>query len=244
VIQAAAPRGAPVVLVGHSMGGMTIMALAEQHPELFGSKVAGVVLVSTCADGLAEVTLGLPPPFGTVLRRVAPGVIRGAAKGRRPALAERVRQAGGDLAFLGTRFIAFGDPNTSSTITDFVEQMIRATPVEVVARFFDALIEHDKMACLPAFGKVPTLIIAGGKDRLTPKSLSERMAAQIPGAELVIDDGAGHVIMLERPEFVTARLQEMIDRVGVSMGRRRARSAWRAPDLVPPIPPGGSSSPR
>ncbi len=224
VIRAAAPGGAPVVLVGHSMGGMTIMALAEQHPELFGSKVTGVAMISTCADGLAEVTLRLPPPLRTVLRHAAPGVIRGAAKGRRLAFVERARQAGGDLAFLGTRFIAFGDPATSPTITDFVEQMIRATPVEVVARFFEALIEHDRMACLPAVGKVPTLVIAGGKDRLTPESLAAKMAARIPGAELAVDEGAGHVIMLERPEFVTARLRELIDRAGATMGRR-ARSA-------------------
>jgi pimeloyl-ACP methyl ester carboxylesterase len=224
VIQAVAPRGAPVVLVGHSMGGMTIMALAEQRPELFGSKITGVALVSTCANGLAEVTLGLPPPFGTVLRHAAPGAIRGAAKGRRPPFVERIRQAGGDLAFLGTRFIAFGDPNTSPTITDFVEQMIRATPVEVVARFFETLIEHDKLACLPAFGKVPTLIISGAKDRLTPKSLSVQMAAEIAGAELAVAEGAGHVIMLERPEFVSTKLRELVDSAGAA-GRRRARSA-------------------
>ncbi len=225
VIRAVAPRGAPVVLIGHSMGAMSIMALAGQRPELFGGKVTGVGMVSTCAGGLSEVTLGLPPPFGTVLRRAAPGVIRGAAKGRRPALVERARRAGNDLAFLGTRFIGFGDPNTSPAITDFVEQMIRATPVEVVARFFDALIEHDKMACLPAFANVPTLIIAGGKDRLTPKGLSVAMAAEIPGAELAVEDSAGHLIMLERPDFVTAKLQGLIDRAGATTGRRRARPA-------------------
>ncbi len=225
VIRAVAPRKTPVVLVGHSMGGMTIMALAQQHPEMFGRQVTGVALISTSAGGLAEVTLGLPAPFGTVVRRAAPGVIRGAAKRRRAAFVERARQAGGDLAFLLTRFIAFGDPNTSPAITDFVEQMIRATPVEVVSQFFEALIEHDKMASLPILGKVPTLIISGGRDRLTPKSLAREMAREIPAAELVVDEGAGHLIMLERPEFVTAELQELIDRAGATMGRRRARSA-------------------
>ena len=160
------------------------------------------------------------------MRRAAPGVIRGAAKGRRAAFVERARQAGGDLAFLGTRFIAFGDPNTSPTITDFVEQMIRATPVEVVAQFFEALIEHDKMACLPTLGKVPTLIISGGRDRLTPKSLARRDGERrFLAPSLSWMTGAGHLIMLERPEFVTAELQELIDRAGATMGRRRARSA-------------------
>src|SRR5205823_13175743 len=52
VIDAAAPGPAPVVLVGHSMGGMTIMALAGQAPDLFGTKVAGAVLIATAAHGL------------------------------------------------------------------------------------------------------------------------------------------------------------------------------------------------
>ena len=216
VIRAVAPRGAPVVLVGHSMGAMTIMALAGQHPGLFGRQVAAVVLISTSAGELGQVTLGLPGPFGAVLRRAAPGVLRGAAKANRAALVERARHAGGDLAFLVTRFLAFGDPNTSPTITDFVEQMIRATPVGVVSRFFDALIEHDRYAALPTLGKVPTLVIAGGRDRLTPRSLAGKMAAQIPGAKMIVDEHAGHLIMLEHPEFVTAQLRELIDSVAVS----------------------------
>ena len=204
VIAAVAPRRTPVVLVGHSMGGMTIMALADQHPELFGTKVIGVVLVATSAGGLSDVTLGLPGPFGAMMRRAAPPVMRGAGKGRRAAVVERVRRAAGDLAFLGTRFIAFGDPNISPTITDFLEQMIRATPVEVVSQFFEALLIHDKTLCLPTLGRVPTVVIAGGKDRLTPWPLSEEIAAAVPGAELVVDPDAGHVIMLEKPEVVTA----------------------------------------
>lgn len=75
VIKEVTPRGNPVVLVGHSMGAMTIMALAEQHPELFGSQVTGTALISTAARGLAGVTLGLPGPLGTVVRRAAPRVL-------------------------------------------------------------------------------------------------------------------------------------------------------------------------
>jgi pimeloyl-ACP methyl ester carboxylesterase len=223
VIKAAAPKRTPVVLVGHSMGGMTIMALADQHPELFGTKVVGVLLIATSAGGLSDVTLGLPRPLGAALRRAAPGLMRGAGKGRRALLVEKARRTGGDLAFLGTRFIAFGDPNTSPTVTDFLEQMIRATPIEVVSQFFESLLIHDKSPCLPTLGRVPTIVIAGGKDRLTPWPLSEEIAAAVPGCELVIDPEAGHVIMLERPELVTGQLRELIDRVTVK--RRGRRSA-------------------
>lgn len=223
IIKAVAPRRMPVVLVGHSMGGMSIMALADQHPELFGTKVVGVALIATSAGGLSDVTLGLPGPFGAMMRRAAPGVMRGAGKGRRAVIVERARRVGGDLAFLGTRFIAFGDPNISPTITDFLEQMIRATPVEVVSQFFSSLLIHDKSLCLPTFERVPTVVIAGGKDRLTPWPLSEEIAAAVPGAELVLDPDAGHAIMLERPDVVTGQLRELIDRVTAK--RRDKRSA-------------------
>ncbi len=223
VIQAVAPGHTRVVLVGHSMGGMAIMALADQRPELFGAKVVGVALVATSAGGLSDMTLGLPGPLGAIARRAAPRAMRGAGKGRRASVVERARQAGGDLAFLGTRFIAFGDPNTSPTITDFLEQMIRATPVEVVSEFFASLFIHDKSVCLPTLGKVPTFVIAGAKDRLTPWQRSEEIVAAVPGAELVLDPEAGHAIMLERPELVTAQLRSLIDRV--TMRRRGKRSA-------------------
>ena len=59
VVDAAAPTG-PVVLIGHSMGGMTIMALADQAPELFGDRIVGVALLSTSAGKLAEVGFGAP----------------------------------------------------------------------------------------------------------------------------------------------------------------------------------------
>jgi len=229
VIRAVAPGRTRVVLVGHSMGGMTIMALADQRPELFGAKVVGVALVATSASGLSDMTLGLPGPLGAMARRVAPRAMRGAGKGRRASVVERARRAGGDLAFLGTRHIAFGDPNTSPTITDFLEQMIRATPIEVVSEFFSSLLIHDKSVCLPTLANVPTVVIAGGKDRLTPWQRSEEIVAAVPGAELVLDPGAGHVIMLERPDLVTDQLRRLIDRATMRpRGRRSASSRQRS----------------
>ncbi len=222
IIRAAAPRRTPVVLVGHSMGGMAIMALADQRPELFGEKVVGVVLVATSAGGLSDVNLGLPGPLGEMVRRAAPRVMRGVGKGRRAVLVERARHAGGDLAFLATRFIAFGNPKISPTITDFLEQMIRATPIEVVSQFMASLFIHDKSLCLPTLGTAPTVVIAGGKDRLTPWPLSEELAACVPGAELILEPDAGHVLMLERPDLVTGHVRDLVDRVTARPRRRRS----------------------
>ncbi len=77
-------RSRPVVLVGHSMGGMTIMALAAQRPELFGQKVIGVVLISTAAH-LVDAANWLPGPLRPLARFLGPSLLRGTAHGRRPS---------------------------------------------------------------------------------------------------------------------------------------------------------------
>ncbi|HET9875841.1 MAG TPA: alpha/beta hydrolase, partial [Mycobacterium sp.] len=78
VLAAAAPRG-PVVLVGHSMGGMTIMALAELYPEMFVDQIRGVVFISTSAGKLDEVTFGMPDFLARFSRPLVP-VITGAGR--------------------------------------------------------------------------------------------------------------------------------------------------------------------
>src|SRR5262245_5097388 len=150
VIKAVAPGEAPVVLVGHSMGGMTIMALAEQHPELFGSKVVGAVLISTTARGLEAGSPWMPALIRPALSRALPGVLSGAARGKRAILVERGRQASVNLAFLSTRLIGFGDGDISPSVVAFLEKMIRETPIEVVATFCQALMLCDKRDALPA----------------------------------------------------------------------------------------------
>ena len=211
VLTAVAPGPGPVVLVGHSMGGMTIMALARQHPELFGAKVTGVVLISTAAGGI-DPTFWLPAPLRPVARQAATPVLRGVSTGRRAALTERVRQAGGDLAFLGTRYVAFGDPEVSPSVVEFLERIIRATPVGVVAAFYRALLQHDERAALGTLGRVPVTVVVGENDRLIPPARTEELAAEIPGAELVQVPGAGHAVILERPELVNRAISELIAR--------------------------------
>jgi pimeloyl-ACP methyl ester carboxylesterase len=209
VLAATAPGAGPVVLVGHSMGGMTIMALADERPELFGTKVIGVVLISTTAH-LVDATSWLPGPLRPVARLAGPAVLRGSSRGRRAALVERIREAGGDLAFLSTRFIAFADPDVSPAVVDFLERVIRATPIDVVADFYLALLAHDRRDALPVIGKVPTLVITGANDRLIPAEQTAELAAAIPGARLVRVPEAGHVVILERAEIVTEEISDLV----------------------------------
>jgi pimeloyl-ACP methyl ester carboxylesterase len=219
VLAATVPVDQPVVLVGHSMGGMTIMALAAQRPELFGPKIIGVVLISTAAH-LIDATSWLPAPLRPLARWVGPSLLRGSSRGRRAALTEWFRDSAGDLAFLSTRFIAFGDPDVSPTVVDFLERVIRATPIEVVADFYLALLEHDKRLSLTTVGLVPTVVITGAEDRLIPADQAGLLAEGIPGASLVRVPEAGHMVILERPEVVT---EEIADLTAVALDEAATR---------------------
>jgi pimeloyl-ACP methyl ester carboxylesterase len=209
VIEATTPPGRPVVLVGHSMGGMTIMALADRHPDLFGDQVVGVALVNTSSGGLAELTLGLPEAFGKVFRAAVPGVVRGIGKGGR--LIDRGRRIGADVAFVITRRMAFADRTVSPSIVDFVERMIGSTPIDVIADFYPTLAAHDKLAALDVLRKVPAVIVVGDQDRLTPLAHGRAIAAALPEAELVEVSG-GHVVMLEHPQVVTDAIAGLVER--------------------------------
>jgi pimeloyl-ACP methyl ester carboxylesterase len=222
VLTAAVPGDSPVVLVGHSMGGMTIMALADQHPELFGTKVVGVVLISTVASGVDPVAW-LPAALRPAARQTVPLLLRG-VQGRPAALIERGRNAAGDLGFLGTRFMAFGDSRTSPAMVDFLERIIRATPVEVIAGFYLSLLRHDKRDAVGVLGKVPVLVISGERDRLIPQRLGDELAAAIPGAKRIVLPGTGHVPLLETPEQVNDAIRDLA--AGAFGGRTaRGRSA-------------------
>ena len=212
VIAATVPDGGRVVLVGHSMGGMTIMALAERYPELFGDRVAGAALVGTSAGELSEITLGLPMAAGKAFQATASTTM--AALGKAHTLIDRGRAYGGDLAFLGMRYLGFGDPHASPTMIDFSEQMIRAMPMDAIAEYFPVLMAHDGVAALDVLNKVPTLIISGTRDRLTPPEHSAVIAEAVPSAHFMSIAGAGHMVMLEQHTLVTDALRQLIDRVG------------------------------
>jgi pimeloyl-ACP methyl ester carboxylesterase len=216
VLQACAPRG-PVVLVGHSMGGMTIMALADQHPELFGPRVVAVALLSTSTGKLAEAAFGLPSAVVPVTNRVLPFLTRGMRT--RPLVFERGRRLGTDLAFLISRSWAFGSREVSPALVEFVERMTANTPVDVIAEFYDTFLDHDKLEALDVLGAVETLILVGSKDKLTPLSHSRTMAEALPSAQLVVVEGAGHMVQLERAPLVTLHLRALLRRAGGTVAR-------------------------
>ena len=201
----------PVVLVGHSLGGMTVMALADQCPDLFGERIRAVGLVSTSPGRLADVTLGVPSAAGRLLRRAVPALFDQLA--RRPELVERTRRVGSDLELLLTRRYSFAS-DVPTALVEFVSDMISTTPIETVAEFYPAFSAHDKLAALPVLDGIPTVVIVGEGDVLTPPSHSADIAAAVPSAELVTVPAAGHLVMLEHPATVSAHLRELVERAG------------------------------
>ncbi|MGW7362310.1 alpha/beta fold hydrolase [Streptomyces sp. NPDC054841] len=212
VIDAAAPEG-PLVLVGHSMGGMTMMALAAAYPELIRERVVGVAFAGTSAGRLGEVNYGLPVAGVNAVRRVLPGVLK--ALGSQAELVERGRRATADLFAGLIKRYSFSSRDVDPAVARFAERMIEGTPIDVVAEFYPAFAEHDKAAALDIFQEVPVLVLAGDKDLVTPSSHSEAIADVLPDSELVIVPDGGHLVMLEHPETVTDRLADLLARVGV-----------------------------
>jgi pimeloyl-ACP methyl ester carboxylesterase len=208
VLHAVAPAG-PIVLVGHSMGGMTILSLADQRPDLFGERIVGVALLSTSTGNLAKEIVGVP---GLVSRLLNPLVPAGAKLvQRRAATIERGRRVGSDIGFLVTRLISYS-PEAPPSLIAFMEHMVSATPIEVMSQFFDTFLSHDKLKALGVLEDVPVLISCGSKDVLTPLSHSQVMANALPSAEFQVLPGANHMAKLERHEEVNAALRRLFDR--------------------------------
>ncbi|NGO40978.1 alpha/beta fold hydrolase [Streptomyces ureilyticus] len=211
VIDAAAPEG-PLVLVGHSMGGMTVMALADQYPDLIRERVVGVALVGTSSGKLGEVNFGLPVAGVNAVRRVLPGVLK--ALGQRADLVEKGRRATADLFAGIIKRYSFASRDVDPAVARFAERLIEGTPIDVVAEFYPAFTDHDKTEALAYFAELPVLVLSGVKDLVTPSEHSEAIADLLPDAELVLVPDAGHLVMLEHPEVVTDRLADLLTRAG------------------------------
>ena len=211
VIDAAAPEG-PLVLVGHSMGGMTVMALADQYPELIRERVVGVAFVGTSSGRLGEVNYGLPVAGVNAVRRVLPGVLK--VLGQRAELVEKGRRATADLFAGIIKRYSFASRDVDPAVARFAERMIESTPIDVVAEYYPAFNDHDKTEALVHFADLPVLVLAGVGDLVTPSEHSEAIADLLPDAELVLVPDAGHLVMLEHPEVVTDRLADLLTRTG------------------------------
>jgi pimeloyl-ACP methyl ester carboxylesterase len=208
VISAVVPQG-PLILVGHSMGGMTLMALAAQQPELITDRVLGVAFVATSPGGISAVSWGLGKVLGKAVHRLGPFAV-GQLAGRQ-GLVNSVRKAGREVEEYFVDLYSFASPVPLS-IVRLTADMIFRTRMEVISDFMETFDKHDKREALEQFIGVETLVLNGVQDLLTPPQHSEEIVKLIPGAEHVLVNDAGHIIMLEHADVVSEQLLALIVR--------------------------------
>lgn len=201
IVSAAAPDG-PLVLGGHSMGGMAIMALAERRPELV-DRVAGLALVATACGGLAGHTYGLSPRSAAVVRAVERRVYSSRRWARRSTL--------GSPRLLGPslRWLLLG-PDADRAARQLTCEAIASCRPVTVSGFRPTLEAHERDAALRAFADVPTVVLVGSHDKLTPVGSARRIAQALPSAGMTIYPQAGHMLPVERVGPVAAHLSALV----------------------------------
>jgi 3-oxoadipate enol-lactonase len=173
-----------VVLAGLSMGGYVAFEFLRRHRD----RVRGLVLLDTKAEADDE-----------------------AARAGRDAAIVKVAEegAGAIAAGMGTKLFAAGTP---PVVREALARQMAASSVPGIMAALVAMRDRpDSTALLPTLTGLPTLVIVGAEDQLTPPAAAERMVAAIPGAQLVVVEGAGHVPPVERPATVNEALQAFLD---------------------------------
>lgn len=216
ILTVLAPRGS-VVLVGHSMGGMTVLSHARQFPRRYGTGIVGVAVISSAAEGLSR------SPLGEILQNPALEAARFAAR-YAPGVIQRGRGVARSVLSPILQAASFGNSAVSPSVARYAEQMIHDTPVTTMVGFLHALGVHNEADGLPVLAKLPTLVASGSADSLTTPEHSEEMAAVLPKAELLVVGGAGHLVQMEQPDPIDEALVRLVERATpnklVAMSRR------------------------
>lgn len=212
VLRVVAPVG-PVVLVGHSMGAMTILAYARIFPETIGCRVVGVGLLAGAASSVTRVGLG------RLLNRPAMASLEAAMR-RAPRAMQASKHFSRRLFEPIMRGSTEGTRKVSPRLLAVATAMLNETSLLTMSGFLASLIRFDEMATLHRLGEIPSLVLHGSADVVIPFAHSVVLASQLDDAELVRLDGAGHSVIMERAEEVSAAISALVDR---ALARMRGR---------------------
>ncbi|MDO5670853.1 MAG: alpha/beta hydrolase [Corynebacterium sp.] len=204
VLRARGVQG-PMILVGHSLGGLVALNLVRRCPPELRGHIAGLILVATSIEALSD--QGLPQVLASP---VADQVYH--AVESQPQDAKKFREQAA-LVLAPTLAVAVFHRNVNYDIVQFHAAMIHETPLETFVGYFEDLQKHDELAASDHLQGLPGYVIVGEKDVVTPLSQAERLIEVWPDAYLQIAREAGHMIPLEAPEILNAAIDRLILRV-------------------------------
>lgn len=211
IAETTAPQD-PVILVAHSLGGMVALSLITQEPELVGTKIAGITLISTAAERIPAAATS-PAVAAALLRtRAAHGLLNIAAWCA-PAL-DRLKPA---LTLPGRwwlRYTMFGRPRPPAGLLKAKQTLWAHTPAAVVASAYRSLLTFDSTPALEALRRTSVLLITGTDDRTIPAGRSERLASMVgASATLLTVQGAGHCVNQTNAPAVNEAINDLLARI-------------------------------
>ena len=174
-----------------------IEALALKKPVLTGHSL-GAAISLTFAVKYGEMLSGIIPVGGGVTMPVNEAILNGIRND--PAAT---------LGFIAKFSVT--KENRERFMQPLIDGMVKVRPEIIYGDFLSC----DRLDITEDIKKitVPTLLICGEDDKMTPPALSRYMVEQIPGAELAVIEGAGHFVMQENAEAFNNVLREFIKRI-------------------------------
>ncbi|MEV8352503.1 alpha/beta fold hydrolase [Streptomyces niveus] len=198
VLGATLAPGEKAVLAGHSMGGMTLMA-ASARPA-FREHAAAALLCSTGSSRLVAEGRVVPMRPGRTRTRLTRMIL-----GARAPL--------GPVTPVSKRILRYGTmgPGTAPDRVAACARIVHACPRPVRVAWAHVLGELDLDAGVREL-RVPTAVVTGTADRLTPSVLARRLAGELPECVGVTElTGMGHMTPVEAPEAVTAVIRGLVE---------------------------------
>jgi len=197
VLRATLAPGQKAVLGGHSMGGMTLMAAAGR--DALREHGAAVLLCSTGSSRLTAESLVLPLRAGALRTRMTAAVL-----GARAPL--------GPVTAVSKKILKYATMGRGSSPdkVDACARIVHACPRGARVAWGRVLAELDLEARLREL-RLPTAVITGTEDRLTPPVHARAIEAALPQSLGLTElPGTGHMTPVEAPEVVTAKLRELV----------------------------------
>lgn len=194
------------VLIGHSMGGAAVLEFCREFPGELGARVSGLILANTTYTDVAK-TLVAAEVIGPIERRTR-RLIERVLEDPRSSRLLRLRED--DLSWMLVRLFGFG-AQASPTQVAYIRRLLTVFPSPPLIEMLRGMRAFDMEGSLESID-VPTLVIAGGRDRITTVRASRRLSESIPGARLVVLEDAGHTAMMEREQQFTLLVAGFLNR--------------------------------